>query len=115
MRCKVCAEEAGWFRRWCRSCSRLWEIYRQSGEILSPADLLSAFDASGASPRQIEAFLRFDPDGEGSIEDRLAARTANALLAALGRPERQTAQDVARLRRAGRWKAYDRKPPEGFL
>jgi hypothetical protein len=112
MRCRLCSQSAGWFRRRCRPCSALWKIYEEhSGAPLH--DLLRCFAASGAAEEQIRAFLAGDPDGGGSIQDRIAAEMTNQLFGAFGGTQgRQNAEDVRRLRARGAWKGYGERPPE---
>ena len=112
MRCNLCHVEAGWFRRRCRACAALWAIYEGRPEGTGLKELLDLFEATAAAPEQVEAFLRSDPDGKGSIQDQLAADMANQLLQALGRDGGQTRQEVKRLRARGFWKSYGQRPPE---
>lgn len=111
MRCRVCRERAGWFRRRCAACKGLWAVYEAHRGAPLHA-LLPLFEASGASADQIRAFLGGDPDGAGAIEDRIAADMANQLFGAFGgTPGRQTPDEVRRLRARGAWRTFG-EPPE---
>lgn len=110
MRCRLCHQSAGWFRRRCHTCAALWLAYEQNRGAPLHA-LLPLFAATGASPEHIHAFLGADPDGGGAIEDRIAADMANQLFGAFGGTAgRQTPEEVRRLRRRGNWKAYGERP-----
>jgi len=111
MRCRLCRAPAGWFRRRCRTCGALWQIYEaEAGAPLHV--LLPRFAEAGATPEQVRAFLAADPDGRGALEDRIAAAMANQLFASFGGTDgRETAEQVRRLRQRGAWKTYG-EPPE---
>jgi hypothetical protein len=74
--------------------------------------MMDAFVASGVSQEQVEKFLNADPDGSGPIRDQIAAEMTNQLMEALGRPSRQSAADVKRIRERGGWLGLDRRPRE---
>jgi hypothetical protein len=66
MRCRLCHRPAGWFRRSCAICDRLWAVVTDNrGRGFSHIfDLLLA---TGASTEQVRAFLAADPNGRGSV------------------------------------------------
>ncbi len=111
MRCRYCLEPAGWWRRRCRACRRLLQVFRAArGTDL--ATLLELWLATGATREKIERFLDADPQGEGSVRDQIAADRTNELLAALGQRGRQSVADVKRARERGTWTTLDRRPRE---
>ncbi len=111
MRCYYCREPAGWWRRQCRTCRHLLQVYqRHRGADM--ASLLSHLAATGAPSDHIERFLAADPLGHGSLRDQIAADMTNELLSAFGQRGRQTAGDVKRIRERGAWVALDRRPRE---
>lgn len=110
MRCRHCRHPAGWFRRTCRTCAALWAVFTGSRGAPLHA-LLPLFEATGAGREQIVRFLAADADGQGSIQDRIAAEMANQLFGAFGGTGGdQTAEQVARLRARGAWRAYGERP-----
>jgi hypothetical protein len=112
MRCRLCRRPAGWLRRRCAICVGLWQVYEANrGEPLQA--LLPLFAAAGASEEHVRDFLAADPDGAGSVADRIAADMVNQLFGGFGGSAgRQTAADVRRLRQRGHWKTYGEPPPE---
>ena len=110
MRCGLCGERAGWWRRRCGACQRLWqawELHRRDGM----RRLLEALQSTGADAASVERFLNAEPRrGEGTIRDLMAAEMSNQLLAALGQPARQQGSDAKRLRERGAWRTFDRRP-----
>jgi hypothetical protein len=109
MRCRLCRQPAGWFRRSCATCQQLWAVVSANRGHALP-DVLDKLAATGASPEQIELFLAADPDGQASIRDHLVADLTNELMGALGQTGRQTAADVKRVRERGNWIGYDQRP-----
>lgn len=61
-------------------------------------DFLSGLEETGVAPEKIMVFLRADPDRKGSIQDQVTAQMANELLAVMGVRERQSPEDVKRIR-----------------
>jgi len=112
MRCVLCRDRAGWWRRTCADCRRLlavWQAHRGAGMRV----LLTQFAASGVASEKVARFLDAEPRAEsGSIRDQIAADMTNQLLHALGQSERQTGAEVKRLRRRGAWRGFDRRPDE---
>lgn len=112
MRCRLCGERAGWWQRWCRDCSRLWETWQASRQE-GLRRVLAALAATGVEPVRIERFLDSEPEpGNGTVRDLIAADMSNQLLGALGQPGDQSGAQVKRLRARGAWRAYDRRPDE---
>lgn len=110
MRCRLCADRAGWLRRRCSDCRRLWALW-QTHRPAALGELLDLFVAAGVGREKIERFLDAEPRrGGGTIRDHITAEMTNQLLAALGQRPDQDASSVKRLRERGAWKAYDRRP-----
>jgi hypothetical protein len=111
MRCRYCAEPAGWWRRRCHQCRRLAEVFATNrGADLGT--MMERFIATGTPRRKVERFLNADPDGGGSVRDQIAADMTNQLMHALGQRGGQTAHDVKRIRERGGWVALDQRPRE---
>jgi hypothetical protein len=110
MRCRYCAEYAGLLRRRCAECSCLLDLYDRHRGDIALSELLDRFIATGVARAKIEAVLDRDPDGTGSLRDRVTADMANQLLAAMGVASTQTATDVRRLRERGGGGASTTRP-----
>jgi hypothetical protein len=111
VRCCYCLEKAGWWRRRCRACRRLLQVYL-AHRGADMATILDCLVATGAPRRTIERFLDADPNGRGSVRDQIAADMTNQLLEALGQRPRQRVADVRRIRKRGGWTALDHRPRE---
>jgi len=110
MRCRYCAEYVGLFRRCCADCRTLLEVYERHRDDIALSELLDRFIATGVARPKIEAVLERDPDGTGSVRDRVTADMSNRLLAAMGVPAKQTAADVRKLREQGGGTASTARP-----
>jgi hypothetical protein len=111
MRCRYCKESAGLWRRRCRDCRLLWEIFAAHREENMPT-MFQRFRASGVAHRKIVAFFDADPTGTGAVRDQMAADMTNELLAMLGQHKRQSAEEVRQLRQRGEWTRLGERPRE---
>ena len=99
--CVYCGEKAGIWARICKECGRLEEQARAYGGQVGFTELLDRLEETGVPPEKIMRFLRANPDGRGSVRDRLTADMTNDLLKVMGINERQTPDDVERIRKSG--------------
>ncbi len=99
--CNYCGEKAGIWARVCKECRRLEEQARAYGGQVGFSELLDRLEETGVPPDKIMRFLKADPDGRGSVRDRLTADMTNELLKIMGINERQTPDDVERIRKSG--------------
>ena len=99
--CEYCGERAGMLRRSCRDCRRLEEQTKAYGGQVGFSELLDRLEETGVHPDKIMRFLKANPDGRGSVRDRMTADMTNELLHIMGINERQTPDDVERIRKSG--------------
>ncbi len=99
--CIYCGERAGILARSCKECRRLEEQARACAGQVGFTELLDRLEETGVPPEKIMRFLKADPDGRGSVRDRLTADMTNELLQIMGINERQTPDDVERIRKSG--------------
>ncbi|MFQ5542178.1 MAG: hypothetical protein ACE5E2_05055 [Candidatus Binatia bacterium] len=98
-RCAHCGDRAGLWSKICRDCKKLRV---RAGELhgrVGYGEFLNGLEETGVSPQKIMAFLKADPDGKGSLQDQVTAEMANELLTVMGIRERQTPEDVKRIRK----------------
>jgi hypothetical protein len=111
MRCRYCTEPAGWWRRRCRDCCQLEELFG-THRGADMGTMMDVFMASGVPRPKVEKFFDADLNGAGTVRDQIAADMTNQLLGALGQRGRQTAGDVKRIRERGGWTRLDQRPRE---
>ena len=99
--CNYCGEKTGIWARTCKECRLLEEQARAYGGQVGFSELLDRLEETGVPPDKIMRFLKADPDGRGSVRDRLTADMTNELLKIMGINERQTPDDVERIRKSG--------------
>jgi len=97
-RCVYCGERAGFWSRVCRDCKTLKDrVDRLSGRV-GFGEFLDGLEQTGVAKEKIMIFLKADPDGGGSIQDRVTAEMTSELMRVMGIPGRQTAEEVKRVR-----------------
>jgi len=62
-------------------------------------ELLDALIATGAPNPKIDLFLETDPDGTGSLHEKITARMTNEVMSALGQPSQLGPEDVKKVKR----------------
>jgi hypothetical protein len=111
MRCRFCGDAAGFWRRRCRECRRLWSTWLEN-RFSGMAEILTVLARTGVAEDKIQRFLNAEPrKGRGTVRDLIAADMTNQVLAALGQAPCQHGGGVKRLRERGGWKDLDRRPP----
>jgi hypothetical protein len=110
MRCASCGDSAGFLKRLCADCARVFALYEQHRGDLGLSQLLDIFIEAGVPRPKIEAALASDLEGAGALQDRITADMANSLLAAMGLSRRHTPADVKRLRETGGGGASTTRP-----
>ena len=99
--CIYCGERARIWARSCKECRKLEETAKTYGGQVGFSELLDRMEDTGVRPEKIMRFLKANPDGRGSVRDRLTAEMTNELLKVMGMNERQTPEDVERIRKSG--------------
>lgn len=92
--CVYCQERSGFFSQVCRDCRKLIAAVKALGDSYGYRALLDSLMATAVSTEKIQQFLDADPDGSGSLNDRVTARMTNELMGALGQASDLKAEDV---------------------
>ena len=82
-----------------KDCQVLLEAAEHLTGYVGFTELLDGLEQTGVPPAKIMKFIKADPDGRGSVQDRLASNMTNELLKVMGINEKQTPADVARIRK----------------
>lgn len=92
--CIYCQDRSGFVSQVCRDCRKLIAAMKQLEDNFGYRILLDTLLATAVDPDKIERFLHADPDGTGSLNQRITARMTNQLMGDLGQPSEMSAQDV---------------------
>lgn len=98
LRCVYCADRRSFWSRTCGDCKKLLARVDDLRGKVGYGEFLDGLDATGVDREKIVAFLKADPDGNGSIQDRVTADMTTELMKVMGIPGRQTAEEVKRIR-----------------
>ena len=97
-RCDYCKEPAGFLAKTCRDCKKLLGKVEELRGRVGYGEFLDGLEQTGVMPQKIMNFLTADPHGRGCIQDQVTAEMANELLSVMGINERQSPEDVRRIR-----------------
>ncbi|MEX0804925.1 MAG: hypothetical protein WD688_16650 [Candidatus Binatia bacterium] len=61
-------------------------------------EFLDGLEQTGVAREKIMAFLKADPDGQGSVQDQVTAEMTTELMKVMGISGRQTPEAVKRIR-----------------
>jgi hypothetical protein len=61
-------------------------------------EFLDGLEQTGVAKQKILAFLKADPDGQGSVQDQVTAEMTTELMKVMGISGQQTAENVKRIR-----------------
>ena len=61
-------------------------------------EFLDGLEQTGVARQKIMAFLKADPDGQGSVQDQVTAEMTTELMKVMGISGQQTAEEVKRIR-----------------
>jgi hypothetical protein len=61
-------------------------------------EFLDGLEQTGVAKQKIMAFLKADPDGQGSVQDQVTAEMTTELMKVMGISGQQTPENVKRIR-----------------
>lgn len=97
-RCAYCGARGSFWAKICSDCRKLLARFHELRGQVGYGEFLDGLERTGVPKEKIMAFLKADPDGQGSIRDRVTAEMASELMAVMGLKGSQTPQDVKRIR-----------------
>lgn len=98
-RCVYCRSRAGLWAKVCGDCRKLLDRVEELRGRVGYGEFLGGLEATGVAKEKIIAFLQADPDGKGSVRDRVTAEMASELMKVMGLKGSQTPQEVKRIRK----------------
>ncbi len=97
-RCAYCGESAGLISKICRDCRVLLTRVDELRGRVGFGEFLDGLERTGVAKEKILVFLKTDPDGKGSVQDRITAEMTTELMQIMGIARRQTPQEVKKIR-----------------
>ena len=82
----------------CGDCKKLLARVEELRGKVGYGEFLDGLEATGVAKEKIVTFLKADPDGQGSVQDRVTAEMTTELTKVMGIQGRQTPEEVRRIR-----------------
>ncbi len=86
---------------WSKICADCKKLLARADELrgrVGYGEFLDELARTGVSKEKIMVFLKADPDGKGSIQDRVTAEMASQLMKVMGLKGSQSPDDVKKIR-----------------
>jgi hypothetical protein len=97
--CAYCGENAGFWSRMCGDCKTLLARVEELRGKVGYGEFLDELERTGVAKEKIMIFLKADPDGNGSVQDRVTAEMTTELMQIMGIRGQQTPKEVKRIRK----------------
>jgi hypothetical protein len=82
----------------CPDCQKLLGRVDELRGKVGFGEFLDGLEQTGVAKQKIMAFLKADPDGQGSVQDQVTAEMTTELMKVMGISGQQTAENVKRIR-----------------
>jgi hypothetical protein len=96
--CSYCGDRSGLWSRMCPDCQKLMGRVEELRGKVGFGEFLDGLEQTGVAKQKIMTFLKADPDGQGSVQDRVTAEMTTELMKVMGISGQQTAENVKRIR-----------------
>jgi hypothetical protein len=96
--CSYCGDRSGLWSRMCPDCQKLMGRVEELRGKVGFGEFLDGLEQTGVAKQKIITFLKADPDGQGSVQDRVTAEMTTELMKVMGISGQQTAENVKRIR-----------------
>ena len=96
--CVYCGERSNLWSRKCADCKRLRARVEELRGQVGFGEFLDGLEQTGVAREKIIAFLKADPDGQGSVQDQVTAEMTTELMKVMGISGHQTPEAVKRIR-----------------
>ena len=96
--CVYCGDRSKLWARTCADCKRLMARVEELRGRVGFGEFLDGLEQTGVAKEKIMAFLKADPDGQGSVQDQVTAEMTSELMKVMGIAGRQTPEAVKRIR-----------------
>ena len=99
-RCVYCGERSGFWAKTCGDCKKLLARVAELGGCVGYGEFLDGLADTGVAKEKILVFLKADPDGTGSVQDRVTAEMTSELMQVMGLKGGQSAENVMQIRKS---------------
>ena len=99
-RCVYCGERSGFWSKTCDDCKKLLACVEELRGRVGYGEFLDGLAETGVSKERILVFLKADPAGKGSVQDRVTAAMTSELMQVMGLKGSQSAGDVKQIRKS---------------
>jgi hypothetical protein len=97
-RCIYCGDRSGLWSKICGDCKKLLARVEELRGSAGYGEFLDGLERTGVPKEKILVFLTADPEGKGSVQDRVTAEMASELMKAMGLKGTQSAENVKQIR-----------------
>ena len=97
-RCVYCGDRIGFWSCMCSDCKKFMMRVEELRGKVGYGEFLDGLERTGVAKEKIVVFLKADPDGNGSVQDRVTAEMTMELMKVMGISGQQTPQEVKRIR-----------------
>ena len=97
-RCVYCGERSGFWSKTCADCKKLLARAEELRGRVGYGEFLDGLAETGVAKEKILVFLKTDPDGKGSVQDRVTAEMTSELMQVMGLKGSQSAGNVKQIR-----------------
>ena len=99
-RCIYCGDRSGFWSKICGDCTKLLARVDELRGRAGYGEFLDGLDETGVSREKIIVFLKADPEGKGSIQDKVTAEMTSELMQVMGLKGSQSAESVKQIRKS---------------
>jgi hypothetical protein len=99
-RCVYCGDRGGFWSKVCADCRKLLARVDELKGRVGYGEFLNGLEQTGVSKEKIFVFLKADPEGKGSVQDRVTAEMTSELMQVMGLKGSQSAENVKRIRKS---------------
>ncbi len=99
-RCIYCGESSGLLSKTCGDCKKLLARVDELKGRAGYGEFLDGLEQTGVPKEKILVFLTADPEGKGSVRDRVTAEMTSELMKVMGLKGSQSAENVKQIRKS---------------
>jgi len=99
-RCVYCGDRSRLWTKVCADCRKLLARVDELKGRVGYGEFLDGLEQTGVSKEKIFVFLKADPEGKGSVQDRVTAEMTSELMQVMGLKGSQSPENVKQIRKS---------------